>query len=123
MRHLYLLTIVFAGFLASGQDTISVLSYNILNYGSGNANKARYKDLRVLINYLKPDAILISEILDNVAAQLLLDSSFNHGNAGMYARSVFVNGPDTDNTFYYKTSKFPQQSCCSRSLASEVFLS
>ena len=105
MRYIYLISFVLTAFFVSAQDTISVLSYNVLNYTSTNANKARYADLRVILNYLKPDVVLLSEIVENSGAQLLLDSAFNKAGAGNYARSVFIDGFDTDNSLFYKTSK------------------
>jgi endonuclease/exonuclease/phosphatase family metal-dependent hydrolase len=93
-----------------GQDTISVMAYNVLNYRSSNADKTRYNDLKTIISYVKPDAVLLNEVVDNTAAQLLLDSAFNLAGVGTYSRSLFINGTDTDNMLYYKASKIKLKS-------------
>lgn len=92
------------------QDTISVMAYNVLNYNSSNIEKMRYNDLKVIISYAKPDVVLLCEVINNTGAQLLLDSAFNLAGAGTYSRSAFVNGYDTDNMLYYKTSKIKLKS-------------
>lgn len=95
---------------ALSQDTIRVMAYNILNYTSADANKTRYKDLKIIVNYFKPDVVIISELQDASGAQLLLDSAFNSGNPGAFSRAIYYNGPDTDNMLYYRNQKIKLKS-------------
>ena len=101
---------LFAAHVVLSQDTIRVMAYNILNYTSTDANKLRYKDLKIIINYFKPDVVVVSELLDASGAQLLLDSAFNSGNPGAFSRAIFYNGPDTDNMLYYRNQKIKLKS-------------
>ena len=95
---------------SSGQDTIRIMTYNILNYTSTDGNASRYLDLRVIINYYKPDVFICSELVDGSGAQRLLDSSFNVNGVNYYSRAVFTNGPDTDNMLYFNTQKIKLKS-------------
>ncbi|MGE0566442.1 MAG: T9SS type A sorting domain-containing protein [Bacteroidia bacterium] len=87
------------------QDTLKLMSYNILNYASTNANKNRYTDLRTILTHVNPDVVLLCEIADAGAPKLLLDSSFNKAGIGTFTMSQFIDGTDTDNMLYYKTDK------------------
>lgn len=88
-----------------GQDTIKVMEHSMLYYSSSDANSGRYKDLRTIIAYAKPDILLIDELDSDNSAKYLLDSALNKAGVGIYARAPFINGFDTDNSMYYKTSK------------------
>jgi len=102
MKRLVLLLFFFS---VHAQDTITVMSYNILNYLSTDANRFRYKDIREVVQYLKPHVAMFCEIVDSNAPKLLLDSAFNAAGVGTYTRAVFFNGTDTDNMLFYQPSK------------------
>lgn len=89
--------------LGIAQDTLNVMTYNLLNYP--NQGATRYNDLRVIIQHTKPDIFLCSEITDNSAVATLLNNSFNVAPVNYYAASNFVDGPDTDNLLFYNTNK------------------
>jgi endonuclease/exonuclease/phosphatase family metal-dependent hydrolase len=93
------------------QDTLRIMAYNVLNYGSGSPTVTRYNDLKTVIAHAKPDILLCSEIVDNSGAQLLLDNALNAAGVGSYSRVTFIDGPDTDNMLYYNNAKihFKQQ--------------
>jgi endonuclease/exonuclease/phosphatase family metal-dependent hydrolase len=91
--------------ILSAQDTISILAYNILKYSSTDVNKNRYKDIREVIKFAKPDVVMFCEIDNTGAPQFLLDSSLNAAGVGTYSRSAFIDGNDTDNMLYYKPGK------------------
>jgi hypothetical protein len=95
---------------AHTQDTLRIMSYNILNYGTSNY-PTRYNDLKTILSYVKPDAVICCEVVDVTAAQLLLDSAFNQAGIGTFSRATFIDGPDTDNSLFYNTSnlKFKAQ--------------
>ncbi len=98
-------TLLLINFLCLAQDTVSVMSYNLLNYGATWANSDRYKDLRTIIQHAKPDIMMVCELEDAQAPQYLLDSAFNKAGVGTYTRAAFIDGPDTDNMLFYNTSK------------------
>jgi len=92
------------------QDTVSIMSYNLLKYSSTDGDKARYKDLRTIVKNAKPDALLVCELSDGGAPQLLLDSALNAAGIGTYSRAAFFDGTDTDNMLFYNTGKLKLKS-------------
>ena len=91
--------------VSNAQDTLNIMSYNLLNYSSIDGNKGRYIDLRNIIKNTNPDVMLVCEISSPGAPKYLLDSAFNKAGVGTYTRAAFVDGTDTDNMLFYKTSK------------------
>ncbi|MCB0410179.1 MAG: endonuclease/exonuclease/phosphatase family protein [Flavobacteriales bacterium] len=81
------------------------MSYNILNFKSTDVNKNRYLDLRTILTYVNPDVVLLCEIEDAGAPNLLLDSAFNKAGIGTFTMSQFIDGNDTDNQLYFKVGK------------------
>lgn len=86
------------------QDTIRVMTYNILNYSESHYPN-RYNDLREIIAYTDPDAVICQEVQTSVGANLLLNNAFNPGGGSTWTRATFIDGPDSDNTLFYKPSK------------------
>jgi hypothetical protein len=85
------------------QDTLTVMSYNLLNYPG--TTPTRYNDLKVIIQYCKPDIFICSELQDATGADLILNNSFNAAPVNYYARANFMDGNDTDNMLFYNTNK------------------
>jgi hypothetical protein len=94
----------------NAQDTIRLMEYSLLKYLHDDGNSARYKDLRTIITYVNPDILLVDELETDDGAKYLLDSALNKAGVGTYARAPFINGYDTDNSMYYKTSKIGYKS-------------
>ena len=95
---------------SNAQDTLSIMSYNLLNYSSVDGNKGRYIDLRNIIKNSNPDIMLVCEISSSGAPKYLLDSAFNKAGVGTYTRATFYDGTDTDNMLFYKTNKLKLKS-------------
>ncbi|MFH0895267.1 MAG: T9SS type A sorting domain-containing protein [Bacteroidota bacterium] len=100
------------------QDTVSVLQYNLLNYGStynsyctsANNNyitKTGY--ISTIVSYVKPDIFTVNEI-HPVAndIQYLLDNALNIGGVNYYQKINYTNygGSDIVNTLFYNSNKF-----------------
>ncbi len=108
MRNKILVLLVFISLLSGklfSQDTIKVMEYSLLTYKSTDGNSGRYKDLRTIVAYAKPDILLVDELDNTTSAKYLLDSALNKASVGTYSRATFYDGFDTDNTMYYKPSK------------------
>jgi hypothetical protein len=86
------------------QDTITVMSYNILNYPLSNATKA--DTLKPIIKHTKPDIFLITELVSSAGATTILNDALNVDGITYYQKAVFQNGPDTDNMIFYNSQKF-----------------
>lgn len=92
---------------ASANAQLRVATWNITNYGGG-----RTADLQTAIygvfsgRTFAPDALLVQEVL-NASAQAALLNALNSaaGSPGDWAMATFVDGPDTDSAFFYRTSK------------------
>ncbi len=91
------------GITAFAQDTITVMTYNLLNFPA--QNPTRYNDLEEIIQYVKPDLFICSEITSSAGVTSLLNNSFNVGPINYYDHANWVDGPDTDNMCYFNTNK------------------
>uniref|UniRef100_A0A7C4TCB6 T9SS type A sorting domain-containing protein n=1 Tax=candidate division WOR-3 bacterium TaxID=2052148 RepID=A0A7C4TCB6_UNCW3 len=84
-------------------EAIKVATYNILNF-PGNYGIQRLDDYRIVIDFLKPDVLVVQEMQNQYGVDLFLDSVLNYKENSF--RSVeFHDGPDTDNALFYRTSK------------------
>ena len=90
-------------FNCSAQDTLTVLSYNILNYPTSNPTKA--DTLKPIIKYLQPDIFMITELNSSAGATTLLNNALNVDGVTYYQKATYYNGPDTDNMLYYNANK------------------
>jgi len=84
------------------QPTITLATYNLLNYSSDAAREGYY---RTIINEINPDLLVTQEILGHTGANNFLNNVLNYG-AIDYSLGNFNDGPDTDNAIFYKASLF-----------------
>ena len=103
MKHFFLIILLLTSFSLHAQDTLTVMTYNILNYPTQIST--RYDDLKVIIQYTKPDIFICSEMNDISGVSLLLTNAFNVAPVTYYASATYMDGPDTDNMLYYNTNK------------------
>jgi endonuclease/exonuclease/phosphatase family metal-dependent hydrolase len=64
----------------------------------------RADDFRRVIEWVRPDAVCMQEIHAEDAVDVLLSFAYLPVDSD-WAAAVFFNGPDTDNAFFYRTSK------------------
>ncbi|MBI2280612.1 MAG: T9SS type A sorting domain-containing protein [Bacteroidetes bacterium] len=86
------------------QDTITVMSYNILNYPLSNSTKA--DTLKAIIKHTQPDIFLITELTSSTGVSLILNDALNVDGITYYQAASYFNGPDTDNMIFYNNQKF-----------------
>lgn len=94
---------------AQQQDLIKVMTYNLLNYPD-NSNFTsdttnRNPHFRNIINFSNPDIILIQEVYTQDGINSFLNAVLNASTVS-YAAGTFINGPDSDNGIFFKSSKF-----------------
>ncbi|HMQ70523.1 MAG TPA: T9SS type A sorting domain-containing protein [Ignavibacteria bacterium] len=89
--------------ISYSQDTAKIMGYNLLNY---NTNEARNVYFRKTLAYTSPDILGVCEIVSQDAVNEFLTQVLNADSAGLYSAGEFINGPDTDNAIFYKSSKF-----------------
>lgn len=90
------------------QDTLTVMSYNILNYPISNATKA--DTLKPIIKAVMPDIFLVTELTSSTGATTILNDALNVDGVSYYQKATYQNGPDTDNMLYYNSNKLTLKS-------------
>lgn len=104
MRYYYLTAIFFiAGSFSIAQETISVMYYNVLNYPETNSARITY--LTTILQYVKPDILVVNEITSVSGSNTLLNSALNTGGITYYQAAAYVDGPDDENMLYYNSDK------------------
>ena len=85
------------------QDTLSVMYYNVLNYPGSTPERVQY--FRTITSFTQPDVLLITELISEEGALLLLNDGLNTGGVTSYSKALFTNGDDTENMLFYNTNK------------------
>jgi len=92
---------------AQASDGLRVAAWNISNYAGGRAADIQTAVYAVFQDrQMAPDAILLQEFLSQSAVDdflQILNSA--PGSPGDWAAAAFVNGPDTDSAFVYRTTR------------------
>lgn len=102
-RILIFIIIIFSCRFIYSQDTVKIMTYNLLNY-SGSTVKDQ--NFRKTIKYSNPDILVVEEILSEAAMNRMLNEVMNYYTPDVYSAGTFTNGFDTDNAVFYKPSKF-----------------
>lgn len=116
MRLFLILIFVAVSFGISAQDSVSVVQYNLLNYGnytgycntSNNNHIDKDEYLNTIISYLKPDIFTVNELSDvNYYHDRLLNEVLNSNGRNYYKRTPATNiaGSDIINLLFYDSTK------------------
>ncbi len=117
MRYLLFSSVfVLSALLLKGQDTLTVVQYNLLNYGNYTSycttanNNINEKDnyLKTIINYLHPDIFSVNEISKSETIhQHLLDQVLNTDGVSYYRKANFIKVANSYlvNMLYYNKDK------------------
>lgn len=120
MRFLLLIFIFQVGFLSAQTDTITIVSYNLLNFpngrndcGTSNINLPNRADtLRKILGYVKPDIFVACEIQTKAGADSILTRSLNVFGASNYVQAEFDfsnTEASLNNSLYYNSEKLTLQ--------------
>ena len=101
--HLTALILFVVGSVAA-QDTLKIATYNLLNYPGSDAS-TRNPYFRAVLNSMKPDVLVVQEMTSQTGVDTFRDGVLNASQPGLFSSVPFNNGPDTDNSFFYKSSK------------------
>jgi len=123
MKRVFILSLLsFRMIFTFAQDTISVMTYNVLNYGNFTSyctiqnNDPIEKEgyLRTIIEYASPDVFNVNELSGSsqVYAQRMLDTVLNRVFPGRYAKGTYFNTTSSSlvNMLYYDVTKFGMKS-------------
>ena len=119
MKNILTITFLLISFLLKAQDTITVLQYNLLNYGNytsyctSNNNNVNKKDgyIKTIINYVKPDIFSVNEMVAQEAMMEHLKGKINETWISKYKRPSFIYSSSDyiANTVYYNSEKLTFQ--------------
>ena len=98
-----LCAIFFFGKLSSAQDTMTLLNYNMLNFPSSHPE--RIHDFKRVFDFLHPDILILNEVTNGTAADLLLDSALNLSLPANFESAPFFDGLDSDNLLLFNSDK------------------
>ncbi len=90
--------------LAQTPDTIRIATYNLLNYPGSTASE-RNPYFRTVMATMHPDILVVQEMTSAAGVQMFLDEVLNTITPHRFEAAEFLDGPDSDNSFFYDTSK------------------
>ncbi len=116
MRFLSGILFITLAFYVNAQDTIRIMQYNLLYYGtttswcnpSNNNINDKEKFLKAIASYVRPDILTVNEIAPSTAIhQRLMDSALNVSGVNYYKKAGYTNnaGSDIVNMLYYNSDK------------------
>jgi hypothetical protein len=88
----------------ASSSEIKLMSYNLLNY-PGSTGAAREPHYRTIMNDVDPDILVVQEVSNSSGPASFLNNVMNFSTT-TYSLGTFIDGPDSDNGIYYKTSLF-----------------
>jgi len=100
---------VFTNVCSGQSDQVKFMAYNLLNYGGTSGFVAdttlRNPYYRTSINSENPDILVVEELNSQAGLNSLLTKVLNSQSIS-YSVGTFIDGPDSDNGVFFKTSKF-----------------
>lgn len=79
------------------------MTYNLLNYPGTDTSRNQY--FRTVMSETKPEILVVQEMTSQAGVDLFLNNVMNTFGV-TYASGTFIDGYDTDNAVFYKTSHF-----------------
>lgn len=106
MKTRNLLLVVLLGFSLSvfSQESVRVMTYNLLNY-PGADTSLRNPYYRTIVSTVKPHILVVQEITSQSGVDGFLSNVMNSFGDG-YSAAPFIDGYDSDNALFYRTSHF-----------------
>jgi endonuclease/exonuclease/phosphatase family metal-dependent hydrolase len=92
-------------FITKIAEGIRIVSWNILDYPDMN-QEPREEYFRSLLEILDPDILVVQEIASAASVSQFLKEILNHKPPRLYKAAKFFDGPDTDNSLFYKKALF-----------------
>uniref|UniRef100_A0A832I305 Choice-of-anchor D domain-containing protein n=1 Tax=Eiseniibacteriota bacterium TaxID=2212470 RepID=A0A832I305_UNCEI len=90
--------------LAPAAHALRIVNYNILNY-PGPSVSVRNPHFRTILEPLEPDVVVVQEMTSQAGVDSFRNNVLNVLWPGEWASAPFINGNDTDNALFYRTTK------------------
>ncbi|MBS1494061.1 MAG: T9SS type A sorting domain-containing protein [Bacteroidetes bacterium] len=106
MKRFFSLTVLIFLFSSASifaQDTIKIMAWNLLGYKAAPSSRDQY--FRKVIKAVNPDIIVVNEIDGQSTVTGFLNNCANYYTPGLYTATTYINGFDTDNALYFKSTK------------------
>jgi endonuclease/exonuclease/phosphatase family metal-dependent hydrolase len=91
------------------KEQVVFMSYNLLNYPAQSTitpdTSTRNPYFRSILQYSNPDIFVAQEVTGQNGVDFFLNNVLNSG-GNIYSAGIFINGFDTDNAIFFKSSKF-----------------
>jgi len=97
------MALIFSLFLNNNvfpQDTITIMTYKLLNFTDNSNNRTDY--FKTVIEYVNPDILVVQEMISQQSLNIFHSSALNDG----YSAGTFIDGPDSDNAVFFKDGLF-----------------
>ena len=99
MKYIFYINLFLTPLQIFGQDTLSIMTYNVLNFPGSTLERVR--DFRAVLDIYRPDILVVSEMLSLSAMNTFMDSTLNYSTSEYSAGPIFE-GFDTENSAYFK---------------------
>lgn len=117
MKYILILSLLLVINSFAQTDTISIVSYNVLNFPEGRDDCGgntvvpnRQDTLRKVLQYLSPDIFVACEVQTAAGANSILANSLNVFGANNFAMANFIEDGSLNNSMYYNTDKLTLKS-------------
>lgn len=91
-------------FSTAAQPVYKIMTYNILNY-PGTTAATRNPFYKTIIGAVMPDILVIQEITSQTGVDTFLNAVLRQLDT-TYRAGIFIDGPDTDNAIFFKSTHF-----------------
>jgi len=85
-------------------DTLRVATYNLLNF-PGSDGPQRVPEFRKILRLMNPDVLAVQEMLSQAGVNSFLNNVLEIIEPGQWSAVPFHDGPDTDNSLFYRTAR------------------
>ncbi|WP_107037895.1 T9SS type A sorting domain-containing protein [Brumimicrobium mesophilum] len=117
MKYLFILFIAFSTLVSAQDETLSIVSYNLLNFpegrddcGSNTVVQNRADTLKKITDYLQPDIFVACEVQTQAGVNAVLNDALNaNGNSNYIAANFYGNGY-LHNAMFYNSDKLELKS-------------
>src|SRR5690554_6240623 len=112
MKYIFIVFIALSSFVSAQDETLSIVSYNLLNFPDGRDDCGtnlvvpnRADTLKKITNYLQPDIFVACEVQTQAGVDAVLNDALNVNGNTHYAAAVFNGNGYLHNAMFYNTDK------------------